>query len=335
MTEPRKLMRAIIKEEFVVLTGNHIRAVILAQLEYWQRRTDDFDKFLLQERERSAREGIPFEAENTAGWIYKTASDLSSETMLNLSDSTMRSHIQALVESGWVMARHNPRFRWDRTWQYKLDLLKIRDDLLPLGYTLQDWKLPDAISEIENGASSIENASSESENQTSEIEIETSESENQTSGNRRAIPETTSEITSEKKNEGERSRASGPAVSSEEKEERIPSEPFQAWEYLCGIKGGSLPDGAAGKQMAIVKRILKQGYRLEQILKYLDYMASDPYWQSRPWDFTAVASTIDEWVLDGEPAKSRRQSTRKKQGDRSGHDDFLAGWKEAVEKRNQ
>lgn len=56
----RTLKRVPIKEEFVVVNGDHRKAVILAQLEYWQSRVNDFDRFIREkcERERASGEEI-------------------------------------------------------------------------------------------------------------------------------------------------------------------------------------------------------------------------------------------------------------------------------------
>lgn len=137
---PRKLKRVIIKEEFVALTGDVIKAVILNQFVYWSERVADVDRFLVEERERAlkyAGEDINVEPQN--GWIYKKAEDLSEETMLGLAKSNIRTHIKALVEAGWLMERRNPKYAWDRTLQYRVDFVKLRDDLQKIGYDLDGY----------------------------------------------------------------------------------------------------------------------------------------------------------------------------------------------------
>ena len=104
----RPLKRVVVKEEFVALTGDHIKAIILGQLEYWQARVRDFDKFIAEEKERAAAEGKDVQIHETHGWIYKDAEELAEETMLHLNKSTMRRHMKALVDAEYVSERGEP-----------------------------------------------------------------------------------------------------------------------------------------------------------------------------------------------------------------------------------
>ena len=135
----RELKRILLKEEFVALTGDYIKAIMLAQLEYWQKRAKEFDKFVDEEKERLTKEGVEINMTPSHGWIYKSAQELSSETMLGFSKSSIRSHLKELINMGYVLERQNPYHKWDRTMQYRLDLIKIKKDLNSLGYELQDW----------------------------------------------------------------------------------------------------------------------------------------------------------------------------------------------------
>lgn len=139
----RPLKRVVVKEEFVALTGDHEKALILAQIEYWHARPQEIDKYIHEELDRARRSGadITHAIQPTQGWIYKDAEELIEETMLSISRQTMRRRLKDLVDSGWVLQRNNPHHTWDQTLQYRLDLLKIRDDLRNIGYELQGWVL--------------------------------------------------------------------------------------------------------------------------------------------------------------------------------------------------
>src|SRR5437764_2707614 len=97
-----KLKRAIIKEELLTLTGDFKKAVILNQMIYWSERVADFDRFIEEEKKRASyamgtderqqaelTERLPL----SQGWIYKSAEELSEETMLGLSRSNMGTHL--------------------------------------------------------------------------------------------------------------------------------------------------------------------------------------------------------------------------------------------------
>lgn len=210
----QKLKRVVVKEEFVALTGDFIKAIILNQFLYWSERVQDFDKFIQEEKARASQEGVEINMEPTNGWIYKKAEELAEETMLNLAPNTILRHIKVLIDNGWLLDRHNPAHGWDRTKQYRVNIVKIYNDLLKLGYVLQEYKMmelpfskmengestdvEDANSKIEDASSKIENASSilevaksKMENGASKMDFHNSKKENRNVQNGRAIPEIT------------------------------------------------------------------------------------------------------------------------------------------------
>jgi len=136
-----KLKRVVIKEELVVLTGDFKKAILLNQFIYWSERIKDFDKFIKEEKERYAKEGKEKNLSKERGWMYKTAEELSNETMLNLSDKTIRAYIKSFVGEGWIDERQNPEHKWDRTKQYRVNIVKIQRDLFKLGYSLEGYPL--------------------------------------------------------------------------------------------------------------------------------------------------------------------------------------------------
>jgi DNA-binding transcriptional ArsR family regulator len=183
--EIRKLKRAVIKEEFVAITGNFIDAVILNQFIYWSERVKDFDEYIKQENDRAKKCGQNPQ-DLTGGWIYKTADDLSSETMLGLSASNMRLHIKALEKAGFISERTNPKYKWDRTKQYRVNLNEIVVALTEMGYTLDGYQ-----------HYHIENATHDLKNQKTDLDTQSTDIDAQTSQTKTAIPETTPETTAE------------------------------------------------------------------------------------------------------------------------------------------
>ncbi len=135
------LKRIVIKEELVALTGDYRKAIILNQFLYWTERVKDFDKFIIEEKLRYEKDGEESSLKLQNGWIYKTSEELSEETMLGLSKSNIRLHIKSLIESGWIDERVNPNFKWDKTMQYRVNILKLQKDLYKLGYALEGYPL--------------------------------------------------------------------------------------------------------------------------------------------------------------------------------------------------
>lgn len=134
--EVKKLRRSVIKEELLEITKDEKSnysipaAIILNQFIYWSERVKDFDLFIEQENKRRLDDKI----EIANGWFYKTAEELSAETLLGLSKSNMLIHIQKLIDKGFIFERRNPRYNWDRTKQYRVDLVKINEALIKAGY---------------------------------------------------------------------------------------------------------------------------------------------------------------------------------------------------------
>jgi len=135
------LKRIVIKEELVALTADYRKAIILNQFLYWTERVKDFDKFIIEEKTRYEKDGGESNLILQKGWIYKTSEELSEETMLGLSKSNMRLHIKYLIENGWIDERVNPNFKWDKTMQYRVNILKLQEDLYKLGYALEGYPL--------------------------------------------------------------------------------------------------------------------------------------------------------------------------------------------------
>lgn len=168
--QPRMLKRAVIKEELVKLTGNYIQAVLLNQFIYWSNRIKDYDQYVTEEKARMELEGEPTKFPLSHGWIYKKADELSEETMLGLNERTIRNHLKELIEMGYIEQRRNPNYKWDRTYQYRVNLTKIIRDLNRMGFHLEGYEM---LSRTEKFSASNDNNSGAIPEITSEINTET------------------------------------------------------------------------------------------------------------------------------------------------------------------
>ena len=131
----------VIKEELVELTGDFRPALILNQFIYWIERMYDTDKYILEEKERALKHEIEVSIDESKGWVYKTAEELNDELMIGMSVPTIRKYIKQLVEKGYLIQRRNPKYKWDKTMQYRVDLYKVQLDLGKMGYVLEGFKL--------------------------------------------------------------------------------------------------------------------------------------------------------------------------------------------------
>ncbi|MDI7744056.1 hypothetical protein QMK38_18765 [Lysinibacillus fusiformis] len=182
------LKRAVIKEELIELTGDFALATTLNQLLYWSKRVKDSDGLIAEELARISTNKV---SDLRYGWIYKSSEELSKEIMLG-SPSTVRRNLKELVKQKYVFERRNPnpRYKFDKTLQYRVNLVKIVEELNKLGYRLEHFdifyndrvKSTDSLKQLLSEPSNVQNDASMSI---------TESSDNQGA---RAIPENTTEI---------------------------------------------------------------------------------------------------------------------------------------------
>ncbi len=219
---PKKLKRVPLKEELVSLTGCFIKALILQQFLYWSERVSDFDDFILEEKERSPE----LELELRHGWIYKSTEQLHDELMFgdSLSPRTVKRRLDEIVNGGYLVSRNNPNHKWDRCLQYRPDIIKIQINLQEIGYALEGYPLfipPLAFDTVTNASGTVSN--------------QDDKVTNRTVANVQAIPETTTETTTETlKASSAKADYSRPISLLLEKEVRALKLPLPKWkEYLA------------------------------------------------------------------------------------------------------
>lgn len=132
-----KIKKAVIREDLVSITLDFREAVILNQFIYWSEKVSDMDILIAKENEIAQKNGEK-EREPFCGWIYKTADELAEEVMLGLSASQIRKYINNLVNYGYITKRNNPRYKQDRTVQYKVNFVNIEKALKRRGMEEKD-----------------------------------------------------------------------------------------------------------------------------------------------------------------------------------------------------
>lgn len=135
----KPLKIAMVREEFAILTGSFLHALVLNQFNYYQLAVKHVDAYIAQENARNAAENGKPEMPLTEGWFYKTADELCEELMFPFKKSRALEIIDDLIARGWVMVRQNPQHKYDRTKQYRLNLVALHQDLRELGFSLPKW----------------------------------------------------------------------------------------------------------------------------------------------------------------------------------------------------
>lgn len=127
---------AIIRQDLAELTGDATEAVVLHQFIYWTKTVRAFDHMLKEEAGRAGTHGDPVDMPYSEGWIYKSSDEMADEVMVGGRRTVARA-MESLEEKGYLFTRANPKYKWDRTKQYRLNLCRLERDLLALGYTLR------------------------------------------------------------------------------------------------------------------------------------------------------------------------------------------------------
>lgn len=126
--------KSVIKEELLVLTGDYKLAIFLNEMIYWSQWASEFDQIISTEKKSNEDS----DSEQSQGWFSKTAKELAENTLTNMAPSSIRRHVKKLVNADWVEERNNPRLKWDHTKQYRVNLVKIQEDLKRIGLYLED-----------------------------------------------------------------------------------------------------------------------------------------------------------------------------------------------------
>lgn len=112
-------------------------AALLNHLEYclmWKRRTQGQAERLNQAALASGE--LP--AQDTEDWWYATIDELGENLLNCWGRSKVIAALNSLILRGYVERRRNPKYKMDRTWQYRLCIQHVKDGLKKAGYEIAD-----------------------------------------------------------------------------------------------------------------------------------------------------------------------------------------------------
>jgi hypothetical protein len=184
-----KKMRVVpLREDLMLLTKDTNQSLVLTQMLYWTERIDDLNELILEENKRLAEHNQQ-QKDYLRGWIWKSARQMSEELFHSLSEDTVQRAFNGLLKRGILTKRRNPKFKYDRTIQYRVDLLVLRRLMKEIGIQFTDFQLDDL---PQNAECIPQNAEWKTQN----AEWKTQNAESIPQG-AEAIPEITVEITSD------------------------------------------------------------------------------------------------------------------------------------------
>jgi len=117
----------LIREDYLKICGDIPSATLLAIFEFWTNIRIGENEFKKQENEVRIKENKPLlEYEE---WIYKTYDNLINDSLKFLKRHEIVSGLKKLKELGFIETRSNPKYKWDRTIQYKLNTTNIQKSI--------------------------------------------------------------------------------------------------------------------------------------------------------------------------------------------------------------
>jgi hypothetical protein len=126
INHPEKIPLVLLRSDYLEICGNHCAAKLLAIFEFWTNKLS----FVADRLGKVARE-----------WIYKSLACLQSELMGEHGIHAIRKGISVLEGLGFITKRHNPHIKYDRTFQYRLEVGNVQkalDLLICQGEQIED-----------------------------------------------------------------------------------------------------------------------------------------------------------------------------------------------------
>ena len=121
ITHPPRQTLVIIREDYLAICdGNHCAAAIMNIFEYWNDHKEANREQAAIENKIAAEGGAA--AVNDELWIYKSIPDLKAELLGLFGESKISAALDLIKKKGFLDSRNNPKYGWDRTLQYQLNV---------------------------------------------------------------------------------------------------------------------------------------------------------------------------------------------------------------------
>lgn len=105
-------IRMTLRQEYVLLTGDYKKAILL--------------EFFIVQQKKNVEDQSPLEGRSSDKWLNISYHYISRNSLLGLNMSNIRRHINLLIASGWVQRKKDEN---SLLYQYKVDLEKIKEDV--------------------------------------------------------------------------------------------------------------------------------------------------------------------------------------------------------------
>jgi hypothetical protein len=149
--QPKRLFsqmkKAVLREDLMAITKDITQSMVLGQMLYWTKTLDQVNQLVFEENKRLAEDSLP-QCEYNYGWIWKSAREMREDLMMAFTEDSIQKAFSVLSSSGLLMKRNNPKVRYDRKLQYRVDLLFLRRKLKDFGWAMTDFILSNDFTEV-------------------------------------------------------------------------------------------------------------------------------------------------------------------------------------------
>lgn len=142
-----QMKKAVLREDLMAVTKDLTQSMVLGQMLYWTKTLDAVNEMIFEENKRLAEENLE-QYDYNYGWIWKSAKEMREDLMMAFSEDAIQKAFSVLSASGLLMKRNNPKVRYDRKLQYRIDLVFLRRKLKDCGWEMTDFILANNDSEM-------------------------------------------------------------------------------------------------------------------------------------------------------------------------------------------
>lgn len=125
----------MIREDYLALCQHapdpHCAAALLNNMEYWTNIKLANHRQVEIENAIAANEGAPLIPDDGT-WVYKTHEETQCDLLELFGRNKIVNNMAWLVSAGYLDTRANPRYKWDKTKQYSLNIETLQDAILNL-----------------------------------------------------------------------------------------------------------------------------------------------------------------------------------------------------------
>ena len=115
-----------VRGEFITICGDVAAGVLLSVMDGWMIwKAGQREQAALENKARAADKSLdPIEVDD---WIYNTYEGWAKDCLGVLKEYEVKKGLAILEKKGFISKRNNPKYRWDRTLQYRMNVGAVRE----------------------------------------------------------------------------------------------------------------------------------------------------------------------------------------------------------------